>query len=151
MRGPRLLVVFLAFVTNTCAEENADLPDSWAGAQELAVDQSSCGGNPYLPSHEGLMLVRDMARLRGTYVKAPFRCNQSVCAYALVDRAGARVLVQPCQMNPATVTKCDCLYDVSFTLGGVEAGTMVELHRRWDRYAATEEPEPMLVDRQRAP
>jgi hypothetical protein len=150
MRRSAWLLVLLALGAGTCGED-ADLPAAWAGARDVVVDQSACGGDGAVSNQGKLVLTRDMAQLRGAYEGAPFRCNQRVCAYRVDQGGTTRVLVQPCEMNPAMVTKCDCLYSVTFTLEEVPAGHMVELHRRWDRYGATEEPAVVLVDRQRAP
>lgn len=144
-------VIVLALCAMECGSEQEDLPAGWAGARSLPVDQSSCGGNTLMPEAGKLALMRDMGRLRATYENAQFRCEQRLCAYRLEEAAGTRVLVQPCDMNPTTVPKCDCLYSVGFDLPGVETGRTVELHRRWDRYGATSEPAPMLVDSERAP
>src|SRR6185503_11019510 len=95
-----------------------DLPAGWAGARELPVDQSACeaGGS----ASGALALMRDMGRLRATYLGAQFRCQQRVCGYRLDDADLTRVLVQPCEMDPTDVPRCDCLYQVGFDLTGVE-------------------------------
>jgi hypothetical protein len=135
---------------STCGED-ADLPGSWSGAGSISVDQSSCGGDPYQSSAGHLVLSRDMAILRGRYEGAPFRCNQHVCAYRRDEGMSTRILVQPCDMNPGMVTRCDCLYSVSFPLDGVVPGALVELYHRWDRAGSTGDPAPVLVDREQAP
>jgi hypothetical protein len=150
MRRARL-VLLASLGLLQCGGEDHDLPAGWAGAHSLPVDQSQCGGDAIMASAGELVLMRDMGRLRATYARAPFRCQQRVCAYRLDDAGGARVLVQPCDMTPDVVAKCSCLYDVGFDVAGVEPGRPVELHRRWDRYGATLEPQPELVDTERAP
>jgi len=147
----RMAVLVVALCAMACGSEQEDLPADWAEALSLPVDQSSCNGNAVMPSAGTLVLMRDMGRLRATYESAQFRCQQRLCAYRLEEAGRTRVLVQPCDMNPATVPKCDCLYDIGFDLPGVETGRTVELHRRWDRYGATAEPVPVLVDNERAP
>jgi hypothetical protein len=64
---------------------------------------------------------------------AHFRCEQRVTV--LLRRTGTAIdlLVQPADMDPPSVAKCDCLYDISFEVPGLEAGTYdVTLSRRLD-------------------
>ena len=152
MRPARLVLLTVALGAVECDTGPAhDLPAGWAGARELPVDQSACeAGGGVAPAGE-LMLMRGMGRLRASYLGAQFRCQQRVCAYRLDGVGQVRVLVQPCEMDPTEVPRCDCLYRVGFDLTGVETGNSVELHRRWDRYGATSEPAPVLVDSERAP
>jgi hypothetical protein len=147
----RMAVLVVALCAVECDSEQDDLPAGWELALSLPVDQSSCGGTSVMSSTGTLVLMRDMGRLRATYQGAQFRCEQRLCAFRLEETGGTRVLVQPCEMNPATVTRCDCLYAVGFDLPAVETGRTVELHRRWDRYGATAEPVPVLVDTEKAP
>jgi hypothetical protein len=147
----RMAALVVALCAAGCGSDQEDLPAGWVGAAGLPVDQSSCNGNTVMPSAGTLVLMRDMGRLRATYESAQFRCQQRLCAYRLEDTGGTRVLVQPCEMNPATVPKCDCHYSIGFDLPGVGTGRTVELHRRWDRYGASAEPVPVLVDSERAP
>jgi len=151
MQNLRLAVFFLALGTVECGGEGQDLPAGWSGAAALAVDQSQCEADTGMGPVGSLMLMRDMGRLRATYLNAQFRCQQRVCAFRLDEAGKTRVLVQPCDLDPGSVPKCGCLYRVGFDLPRVEAGSTVELHRRWDRYGATAEPAPMLVDSERAP
>jgi len=152
MQSARLAVLLFSFGTLQCGEEEHDLPPDWAGAYNLPVDQSACGGDAIMPGPGKLVLMRDMGRLRATYEQAPYRCQQRVCAYRLDDGAGgARVLVQPCAMNPSAVEKCSCLYSVGFDVAGVEPGRMIGVYRRWDRDGASSEPQPQLVASERAP
>jgi hypothetical protein len=148
----RLAVILLSFGVVECGGEDHDLPPDWEGAQSLPVDQSGCTGEAFMTGAGKLVLMRDMGRLRATYVQAPFRCEQRLCAYRLDDGAsGARVLVQPCDMSPSAVSRCSCLYSVGFDVAGVEPGRAVALHRRWDRYGVSTEPQPELVASERAP
>jgi len=150
MQRAWLAILVLAGVVQ-CGAEDRDLPPGWEGAQSLPVDRSDCTGDD-LGMPEKLMLMRDMGRLRATYEHGVFRCSQRVCAYRIDDGAsGARVLVQPCDMDPSMVGKCVCPMNVGFDIPGVEPGRMIELVRRGDRYGATSEPQPELVARMRAP
>jgi hypothetical protein len=148
VRRSKLALIFLALGTVECgAPEESDLPPGWEAAARLSVDQSACQQGAGPPA---LMLMRDMGRLRGTYAHAAFRCQQRLCGYRL-DAGQTRILVQPCEMDPSAVPKCDCLYTVGFDLPELESGRTVELHRRLDRYGALTEPTPELVGSERAP
>jgi hypothetical protein len=147
----RLALLVLSLAVAPCGRGEDDLPPGWEEARRVMVDQSACEGDGIAANGGSLVLMRDMARLRASYEKAPFRCQQRVCAHRRDEGGVTQVLVQPCDMDPDMVVRCDCLYRVSFELPDVAAGGMVELYRRWDRYGATEEPLPALVDRERAP
>jgi hypothetical protein len=144
-------LVLVVLVLGCGAGEKKDLPAGWDKAADLALTQSECDGDTSAPPAAALLLSRDAGQLRGTFEDARFRCQQSLCGYRLDEGATARVLVQPCEMNPQQVPKCGCRYTVGFDLGGVVAGSLVELHQRSDRYGATSEPLPTLVASQRAP
>jgi hypothetical protein len=134
-----------------CGADDHDLPPGWEAATSLPVDRSECLADDAGGSGK-LVLMRDMGRLRATYERAVFRCQQRLCAYRLDDGAGgARLLVQPCDMTPTAVTKCSCPVTIGFDVPGVESGRMIELLRRWDRYGMIDEPEVELVARVRAP
>jgi hypothetical protein len=150
MQRASLAILVLVGVVQ-CGAEDRDLPQGWEEALSLPVDTSECtGGDSAMPGK--LVLMRDMGRLRATYEQAVFRCQQRVCAYRTGDGAGgARVLVQPCDMNPSGVTKCSCPMTIGFDIPGVEPGRNIELLRRWDRYGATSEPQPEMVASVRAP
>lgn len=144
----RILILSLFLAGAPCAEE-ADLPAGWDGAARMAAKQAPAPDGWNTPRHQQLVLVRDMAGLRGTYQDAPFACHQSLCAYRLDHPGAAQVLVQPCDMNMGS--DGECRYDVDFPLDDVAAGAMVELFRRDGRTAGADEPAPALVDRERAP
>src|SRR4051794_530777 len=106
MQRARLAFLILGVVQ--CGAAERDLPLGWEGAVSLPVDRSECTGDD-LGGPGKLMLMRDMGRLRATYEKATFRCSQRICAYRLDDGAGgAKLLVQPCDMDPGGVSKCSC-------------------------------------------
>lgn len=123
------------------------LPEGWAGAVALPLIQSACAGDPYTtPPRPRLELAASGAGLVGVYREAQFRCgNQQLCGFLAESAAVSRVLVQPCDLHPDNVTRCDCLYDVMFTLAPRPERTSVELHSRRDLYGATGPVAPRLV------
>jgi hypothetical protein len=55
------------------------------------------------------------------------------------------VLVQPVEMHPSSVTRCDCLYDISVAIEDIRAGSRtVTLFRRWDDH--NEPNDPVTID-----
>ena len=120
------------------------LPAGWEGASTLTTQQTACNGDT-MSADPGLELSEAAGVIAGTYKDAEFRCSQQVCAYVLDTSATTRVLIQPCDLHPTSVPKCDCLYDVTFTLPARADRTAVELYRRVDFYGATSPPTPALV------
>jgi hypothetical protein len=140
--------VALAALGTSCGggAANDTLPAGWTGAQALTLQQAACKGSATSPTP--VLEVTDPGGGGPVAVAAKdlsFRCQQPVCAYVLDDGATTRVLAQPCDLHPTSVTKCACWSDVTFTLPPRADRTAVELYRRDDFYGATTPPQPMLV------
>jgi len=114
-----------------------------AGSSAPGVEnfkQSECIGDPANPN-ERMNVRAEAGRLHIAYHDAHFRCDQAVTAHVSVDGAGVSVLVQPVDMHPFTVSKCDCLYDIEFEIARLAAGTYdVTLDRRWDARHSPDAP-----------
>lgn len=127
-------MTLLSLVLLACA----DLPEGWAGASPLPLTQSACDGDPYAGDpNERVEAGEDGASVR--YLEAHFRCEQDVEAFGLEQDGVLGVLVQPVDMNPRVVARCDCLYNLDIGLQGSTAGE-VELWRRWDNLNDPNEP-----------
>jgi hypothetical protein len=59
--------------------------------------------------------------------------------------ATTRVLVQPCDLHPTNVVRCDCLYDVTFTIRARADRTAIDVYKRFDFYGETTPPMPTLA------
>lgn len=122
------------------------LPAEWRSADEAeGFTQSACTANvSQLEPRGGEQLAvqpADGGRLRVEYHNAHFRCEQRVTGYVRVSGSSVDVLVQPADMNPSSVAKCDCLYDVRLEVPRLGPGTYdVTLHRRWDNWPKAKEP-----------
>lgn len=120
-----------------------DLPAGWEDAEPVtSLFQAECDGNPY----EDYATTVD-ATLGGDPVsievgEAHFRCAQDVEGYYRMEGETLEVLVQPIDMKPGVVAACDCLYDLSIEVAGVQA-TSVDVYRRWD--ALNEPNDPVLM------
>jgi hypothetical protein len=111
----------------------SDLPAGFSCERSLTVEQSECLGNatgvslmPHVHwSTDGHALHVSDAR---------YRCNQSVCAYLDASSVEPKVLLQPCEMSPNTVARCECSYsfDVPVELPPTTSQVSVEL--RSDAY-----------------
>ena len=112
-----------------------DLPAGFSCESALSVEQSECLGNA-----TGVSLTPNVhwsTDGQALHIAdARFRCNQSVCAYLDTSSAEAKVLLQPCEMKPSTVARCECGYsfDVPVTLPAAIGSVSVEL--RSDAYAS---------------
>jgi hypothetical protein len=148
--GPLALAAGMAV---GCAGSVAeDLPPGWMDARPLEVHQSACGASADAGGGQPRLVLGKTANgLTGRYLDAAFRCNQHLCGFVLDARETTRVLVQPCELHPPTVTRCDCFYDVSFDLPARAGRTTVELFRRRDLYGADAPIDATIVDRQGAP
>ena len=145
LRTIAALVVASTGLAAACDGGTGDaLPTGWTGAQQLTVQQSMCDSTA-LSTNPTFELANSGGTITGTLRDANFRCQQQVCAYLLDSGATTRALVQPCELHPSSVPKCDCHYDVTFTLLARADRTTVEIYRRDDFYGATTPPEPILV------
>jgi hypothetical protein len=134
----------LAFAVS-CGDGDA-LPADWIGARALTIGQSQCKG-----SADGTTVTPTIdaidtgGMLAVTINDLSFRCQQSVCAYVMDSGATTRVLVQPCDLHPTNVTRCDCLYDVTFKLQMRVDRTAIDVYKRFDFYGAPTPPTPALA------
>ena len=109
-----------------------NLPGIWAKATMIETfTQASCNEDmeqvmenaPKASSR----VVDDTVIL--TYPNAHFRCDQAVQGFAIQTNSGYSVLIQPIEMNPLTVAKCDCGYTLEATLPNVKSNSVRLFHR----------------------
>jgi hypothetical protein len=122
-----------ALVVGGCASDSADLPQGWESArhaknlvQEVCADSMDFSG-------EGATFTGGTGSIGVDYRQAHFRCEQDVEGYFMTADGSVDILVQPIDMHPAAVTRCDCGYNITFVVDPVPAGIMLTtLYRRWD-------------------
>jgi len=121
---------------------SADLPLGWESAKRVAeLIQLECSGSPYDNPNERVSFNAGNQKLDVDYREAHFRCAQDVEGFSREVGAAIDVLVQPIDMNPQSVTKCDCLYDITILLEPVASGAHdVTVYRRWDNLNDPNEP-----------
>lgn len=119
-----------------------DLPAGWEDAVLIpGLVQTPCGGSALGNGPKDTLRANiEGSQVAIAYDHAHFRCLQDVEAFAKRADHMLEVLVQPIDMHPRSVAKCDCLYDISMQLD-VEPGALdVTLYRRWDELTHPSEP-----------
>jgi hypothetical protein len=90
-----------------------DLPAGWEDAEPIAdFTQTECAGDAYdtgVTPEVAATAATDGVDVAATQVA--FRCAQDVEGFWRASGDAADVLLQPVDMNPTSVAKCDCLYD----------------------------------------
>jgi hypothetical protein len=119
----------------------ADLPEGWKDAAPIeSFQQSACDGSPYEGAREQAEFSAASGRIRVSYDPAHFRCSQSVEGFVKIGDDGAAILVQPIDMNPSSVARCDCLYTIDLDFAVAPGRYEVTLDRRWDHKSGADEP-----------
>jgi hypothetical protein len=152
-RGFGMLAAAVALHACDNDPDGSDLPEGWSGATPVPLTQSACDGDPYTsPPHPRLEFGAGSSSLTGVYKEAQFRCgDQKLCGYALDTALTAKILIQPCEMRPIAVARCDCLYQVTFSLEPRIGRSQVELWSRRDLYGATGAVNATLIGQQPVP
>ncbi|HEX6766960.1 MAG TPA: hypothetical protein VF103_15800 [Polyangiaceae bacterium] len=145
MRASLRLVSFAAiavsaFCLGACSSDDseepaaADLPSDWQGAERVTnLMQLDCEGSPLEGSNERATFLPGDGSLGVQYEEAHFRCQQDVEGFFKDEGETLDILVQPNEMHPTSVARCDCLYDITMAIEPLGAGSrQVTLFRRWD-------------------
>ena len=118
-------------------------PAGWEGSQAVAqYTQAACSGSADAPGSptESFDASAGPASVNIAYHAAHFRCEQSVQGFVRTGPKGLDFLVQPVDMNPASVAGCDCLYEISLAAKAPPGATTVTLYRRWDNSGGSSDP-----------
>lgn len=134
-QGGRCAILLLSLTLGACSA--LDLPKGWEDAEEIKVLVSDCYDDEALASFE---ITDDSDPVFATYFGASFRCAQEVCAYYMEKGGVAKVLAQPCDLNPREVARCSCRYDLSFEFPRPSSDA-VEIWHGTDAYASAPEQE----------
>ena len=121
-----------------------DLPEGWETAERVAAfAQTPCDGG-------GASTFSGSATSEGNFVAieaqpVSARCDQALEAWwQATGSGGGEVLVQPVDMNPASVAKCDCgPVAVSFRVPTTTLSTF-DVYKRDDRHG-NDDPQPYLL------
>ena len=137
---------FMAVFFTACV---SDLPEGWGQSEMIdELQQSECEGDPYETeesSEEDSLHGRiENGELQLQYSKAAFRCDQVVEGFYMIEDGALSILIQPQEMNPSMVAKCDCLYDIDISILGLEGINEIDVYKRSDGYSG--EPSMIHVD-----
>ena len=109
-----------------------DLPGIWKEATVIDnFKQETCNENMdevTATAPKAFTKIVD-GNLRITYPNAHFRCDQDVQAFVKKRDDGYAILVQPKELNPVMVAKCDCGYTLTATLPNVTVNAIRLFHR----------------------
>jgi hypothetical protein len=138
------LSLILALSLLACSSgSKPDLPAGWEGAQAVTeFTQAACSGSADAPGgpSESIDASASAGSVRVAYHAAHFRCEQSVQGFVRTGPKSLDFLVQPVDMNPASVAGCDCLYEISLAAKASSGATTITLYRRWDNHSGSSNP-----------
>ncbi len=136
MSGWTVVVTGLALVPLGCnSDHDFDLPPGWEDAQRMVTfAQSACTGSPSMPggATESIAVTTGQGSVGVAYHDAHFRCDQTVEGFVKVGGGHLDYLVQPTDMNPSSVARCDCLYEITMTSFVASGPETVTVYRRGD-------------------
>lgn len=117
-----------------------DLPAGWEQARAVsAFTQHPCeAGSAYSGVLADVTLTAGDGRVDVLYQHARFRCDQDVTGFYRSGPGTLDILVQPEDMSPASVARCDCLYDIELSVTGLGGTFVVTLYRRADSYGGND-------------
>jgi hypothetical protein len=98
-----------------------------------------CGGGSD-ESEESIAVEGVASGIEFAYDHAPFRCAQDVEGFARRSNGQLDILIQPIDMNPSSVAKCDCKYDIAAKLAAAVGEHTVTIYRRGDNIGGASEP-----------
>jgi len=131
--GPRALAWLALLSVSGCDSSSSDLPAGWQGAQKIAdFTQMECGGSPINGPAESVDAAGVEGAIEVDYENAPFRCAQDVEGFVRREDGKLDILIQPVDMDPSSVAKCDCLYHIVATVPAEAGAHAVTVYRRWD-------------------
>ena len=113
-------------------EGDYNLPGIWAKATPIEnFTQASCNEDmeQVMENAPKASTKIENGDLILTYPNAHFRCDQAVQGFVKQTDNGYSVLIQPAEMNPGMVAKCDCGYTLEAKLPHVKSNDIRVFHR----------------------
>ena len=138
----RLAPTLCALALASCGG-GADLPKGWEGARSLPITQPTCSDGTGLGLESTVIATGHAGGIDVLYQRATFRCDQKVQAFLREKDGAFDVLFQPLLMNPSTVARCDCAYNLETSFGAPSGEHKVTVWKRWDAYGQASAPEPI--------
>ncbi len=113
--------------------DSADLPPGWEDATRIEdFTQKQCKGSSEIEEPEAVTATGRRGVVSVDYSHAPFRCSQDVEGYLRRSSGKLDVLVQPVDMDPDSVAKCSCRYDIVAEIPAKPGLYTVTVHQRGD-------------------
>lgn len=132
-RGALAMGLLLGGCDSADSADVPDLPSGWEGATLIeGFTQKACEGSPYDGPAAVVTTVGIPGAVSIDYEHAAFRCSQDVEGYVRRSDGAFDVLVQPVEMDPDSVAKCDCLYDIVMDIPAEARAYTVTLYQRGD-------------------
>ena len=128
-----LYLLFACLGKHTKIEADYTLPSTWTDAVLIEdMKQTSCNEDitQILESVPKASTNFQNNNIVINYPNAHFRCDQNVQAFVKQTTNGYAVLIQPTEMNPMWVAKCDCGYNLETTILNAKSKELRLFHRR---------------------
>ncbi len=137
-------VLLLALVSCGKSSSSADLPSGWSGAQRITdFTQKACSGSALTGPPAVVQASAIKNAIDVEYLHADFRCQQDVEGFVRENGTAIDLLVQPIDLHPKNIVRCDCLYDIMLEVSATPGSHRVTVYRRWD--AINVPNDPLLV------
>ena len=147
MRSIWIKTAVLSILLISCSYGD-DLPDGWENAVKVdGVTQSECQDSAYdenvIDTFSGVVNGNSIDLM---YTNAHFRCSQDIEVFQIKEEDIYKFLIQPADMNPSAVAKCDCLYDISWKTEDITTDSYVfTLHTRGDHKSGRDTPKEIAT------
>ncbi|MCK6508763.1 hypothetical protein L6R29_02200 [Myxococcota bacterium] len=111
--------------------------------QATAIQQSACLPNSQTQDpaktdgKEAFTVAANGDQVEISFKNAHLRCEQKVTWEASLDGQILTAVVRPQEMNPTTVPRCDCRYDLGVKIGPLNKGKYtVKIQQKSDNYGS---------------
>lgn len=116
-------------------------PEDGGRTLEAGVPGGSTAGGPGGGRTVADVRVESGPTLVVAYYGAPFRCDQEVVAVRTLEGQTLSVTFQPRDMDPKTVPRCTCQFDLEVRMGDLLPGTYhVVVRHQADNYGGARAP-----------
>lgn len=132
-----LLWVSLLACTNPSTSSQAKVSELNQSKCSSSSQQNQTVFDPTKRAEEKVTLTLEGTSLRVAYSAALFRCEQQVIFEVAESGTNITITALPKEMNPTTVARCMCSYDLSVKVGPFNAGQYtVKVQRKSDNYGS---------------
>lgn len=139
----RFAVVTLPlFLAVACGEPEPELPEGWEEAEPVVeFSQSPCGGDPVAePQDQSINVTTGGGTADVVWENARFRCDQAVEGFLRRTAGALDLLVQPTDLNPDEVARCDCYYTLNAGFNTADSDRTFTFYTRADEVGGPSSP-----------